>query len=250
MPVADFTSSVKQGPAPLNVQFTEMSQNADTFEWDFGDGNYSNDKNPTHTYSGVGNYTVNLTVSDGNSTDSKLATINVWSDYTYVSNIGNSGSGDGQLAGPTGVALDSSGNIYAVDSGNNRIQKFDSSGDFIAKWGTLGSEEGQFKNPYAIAIDSSGNLYVSDSGNDRIQKFDSNGNFVAKWGSSGSGKGQFSNPKGIAVDSSGNVYVVDQGYSRIQKFTSSGTFITSWSTDYRPDGIAVDSSGNVYVSST
>ena len=43
-----------------------------------------------------------------------------------------------------GVAVDSSGNVYVADSGNNRIQKFDSNGTFITKWGSTGTADGQF----------------------------------------------------------------------------------------------------------
>ena len=104
---------------------------------------------------------------------------------------------------------------------SNRVQKFDSNGDFITKWGTPGTGDGQFASPAGITVDSSDNLYVTDTGNDSIQKFDSNGNFITKWGSSGSNDGQFLDPLGIAVDSTGNVYVVDSGHSRIQVFTPS-----------------------------
>jgi streptogramin lyase len=72
---------------------------------------------------------------------------------------------------PYGVAVDSSGNIYVADSFNDRIQKFDSVGNFITKWGSGGEEEGQFFGAYGVAVDSSGNVYVADTGNDRIQKF-------------------------------------------------------------------------------
>ena len=95
---------------------------------------------------------------------------------------------------PEDVATDSSGNVYVVDFGNNRIQKFDSNGNFITKWGSEGAGDGQFKSPLGIAIDSSGNVYVADHDNHRIQKFDSNGNFITKWGSDGAGDGQFNTP--------------------------------------------------------
>ena len=61
---------------------------------------------------------------------------------------------------PSGVAVDSSGNVYVATS--DRIQKFDSSGNFITKWGSLGSGDGQFYHPSGVAIDSSGNVYVAD----------------------------------------------------------------------------------------
>ena len=78
---------------------------------------------------------------------------------------------DGQFNTPFGVAIDSSGNVYVVDSGNNRIQKFKNDGTFIRKWGTEGTADGQFKFPTNVAIGSSGNVYVVDSGNNCIQKF-------------------------------------------------------------------------------
>jgi DNA-binding beta-propeller fold protein YncE len=101
---------------------------------------------------------------------------------------------------------------------NDRIQVFDSNGNFITMWGTSGTGDGQFKSPSGIAVDSSsGNVYVAE--NTRIQVFDSNSNFVLKWGSNGTEYGQFDGPEGVAVDSSsGNVYVVDNGNDRIQVF--------------------------------
>ena len=68
--------------------------------------------------------------------------------------------------------MDSSDNVYVGDFGeNNRIQKFDSNGNFITKWGTEGIGDGQFDEPTGIALDSSGNVYVVDRGNSRIQLF-------------------------------------------------------------------------------
>ncbi|RCV65692.1 Streptogramin lyase, partial [Methanophagales archaeon] len=155
---------------------------------------------------------------------------------------------------PQGIAVDSSGNVYVVDTWNNRIQKFDSSGNFITKWGSFGTGDGKFDLPLGIAVDSGGNVYVADTGNYRIQKFDSSGNFITKWGSSGNGEGKFGAPEGIAVDSSGNVFLADSSNDRIQKFDSYGNFITTWGSSGTADGefqslggIAVDGSGNVYV---
>ncbi len=74
--------------------------------------------------------------------------------------IGTFGSGDGQFNFsnsiiPVGIAVDSAGSIYVAESGNNRIQKFDSNGKFLVKFGTPGSGDGQFLSPEKIAVDSS-----------------------------------------------------------------------------------------------
>jgi DNA-binding beta-propeller fold protein YncE len=61
---------------------------------------------------------------------------------------------------PIGIAVDPSGNVYVADTGSDRIQKFDSNGNFLAKWGSFGTGDGQFHSPYGVAVDSSGNVYV------------------------------------------------------------------------------------------
>ena len=75
LPVANFNANPTSGPAPLSVRFTDSSQNATGWNWNFGDGNTSIDKNPTHTYSRVEKYTVNLTVSNENGTNPKTLEI-------------------------------------------------------------------------------------------------------------------------------------------------------------------------------
>ena len=134
----------------------------------------------------------------------------------------------------SGIALDSSGNIYVVDTGNNRVEKFSSTGTFIAKWGTSGTGDGQFSSPSGIALDSSGNVYVVDTGNNRVEKFDSSGTFVSKWGSYGSADGLFNSPKGIAYSS--GIYVVDSGNNRVEQFTTTGTFVNKWGVVGSSDG--------------
>ncbi len=177
---------------------------------------------------------------------------------TYITQWGSLGicpsCSNGQFNQPYGIAVDSSGNVYVADTGNNRIQEFNSAGAYITQWGNLGSGNGQFNGPGGIAVDSSGNVYVSDHLNNRMQEFSSTGTYITQWGSYGNSPGQFNGPSGVAVDSTGNVYVVDWGNSRIQEFSSTGTYITQWGSTGNgngqfssPEGIAVDSSGNVYV---
>jgi hypothetical protein len=143
--------------------------------------------------------------------------------------------------------LDDSDNVYVADRYNGRIQKFTSTGAYLAQWATNADEVG-------IAVDAGGNVYIADDGLHRIEKFTRNGTYLTQWGTPGSGDGQFLYPWGIAVDASGNVYVADNGNNRIQKFTSDGTYLSQWGTyGYEsgqfagPVGVAVDGSGNVYV---
>ncbi|MEQ1832829.1 MAG: FlgD immunoglobulin-like domain containing protein [Candidatus Eisenbacteria bacterium] len=166
----------------------------------------------------------------------------------FVTNWGVSGSGDGQLLDPRGIAQAPSGEVYIADSNNHRIQRFTSSGAYVGKWGSNGSGPGQFVFPYSIAVDASGSVYVADRFNNRIQKFSGTGTYLMEWGTGGSGNGQFSEPYGVAVDGSSNVYVVDVGNNRLQKFTSNGTFLTQWGGFVAPLGVAVSASGFVYVS--
>ena len=111
---------------------------------------------------------------------------------------------------PAGLATDASGNVYVVDSSHNRIEKFDSNGNFITTWGHRGSELGEFKfgssqdytQPPGGGIAVAGNyVYVADSGNDRIQRFNLEGAEATQWGSYGNGPGQFSYPRGVAANS-------------------------------------------------
>ena len=158
---------------------------------------------------------------------------------------------------PLGIVLDNNGNVYVADRGNNRIQKFTSTGQFITKWGSSGDRDDQFLGPGGIAIDNNSNVYVADSFNHRIQKFTSNGEFVTNFGSFGSGDGEFMIPFGVAIDSSGHVYVTDTWNHRIQKFKSNGEFVAKWGSEgsgdgqfNKPQGIAIDGNGNVYVADT
>ena len=178
---------------------------------------------------------------------------------SFLQKIGTEGSGDGQFYYPNGIAFDSSDNIYVADGGNNRIQKFDSNWNFIAKWGanggdgTQGTGDGEFYSPFGIITDSSDNIYVTDQA-DRIQKFDSSGNYISSFGAHGSGPGEFDEPIDIAMDTSGNFYVLDSSLGTVQKFNSSGVYQSQFGSQgsgdgqfSSPKGIALDSLGNIYI---
>src|ERR671924_648670 len=177
---------------------------------------------------------------------------------TYLAEWGKHGvEPDSRFNAPEGIAVDRRGNVYVVDTGNNRIQKFSANGSFIGKFGSFGTNDASFDAPEGIAVDRRGNVYVVDTGNNRIQKFSANGSFIGKFGSFGTNDASFDAPEGIAVDRRGNVYVVDTGNSRIQKFSANGSFIgkfgsfgTNDASFDAPEGIALDQQGNVYVVDT
>ncbi|MBI6546476.1 MAG: carboxypeptidase regulatory-like domain-containing protein [Cyanobacteria bacterium NC_groundwater_1444_Ag_S-0.65um_54_12] len=82
------------------------------------------------------------------------------------------GRGPGYFEHPTDLAVDNrNGDIYVVDAGNNRIQRFNRDGAFLSEFGGMGAGNGQFNNPVGIAVDREGFVFVSDSNNNRIQKF-------------------------------------------------------------------------------
>jgi sugar lactone lactonase YvrE len=70
---------------------------------------------------------------------------------------------------PTDIAVDAAGNVYVLDSGNHRVQKFDAAGQYLATFGRRGQGPAEFQFPLSLDIDSEGYLYVADPNNQRIQ---------------------------------------------------------------------------------
>ena len=185
------------------------------------------------------------------------------------------GNATGQFNAPWDVAVDqSSGNVYVTDTGNDRIEKFDSNGNFLTAWGSTGSGDGQFagpsisvaQGPEGVAVDSTGNVLVTDPGNSRVEVFTKDGAFLTAFGSTGTGNGQFSTPIGVAVNQAGVAYVTDWAitpppaatpYSRIEEFspvvtttTISSSTSTSSTTSSLSSTSSVSSSSSSSTSST
>jgi DNA-binding beta-propeller fold protein YncE len=172
----------------------------------------------------------------------------------FVQEWGGFGAGAGQFNAPSGIAVDGAGNVYVIDAGNHRLQKFSESGVFLQQWSGDGTEAGEFSAPIGVAVDSAGFVYVLDRGSNRVQKYTGAGGFVDEWGSAGNVEDLLVNPEGIAVDVADRVYVVDTGNRRIIKYTNGGAFLQEWGTEggsqgqfQAPRGIATDSFNNVYV---
>lgn len=89
---------------------------------------------------------------------------------------GQRGSGDGEFSYPTSITvLSSSNEVAIVDECNNRVQIFDSEGQYLRQFGTYGGGDGQFKSPDTIASDAYDNMLVIDFSTGRLQLFNSKG---------------------------------------------------------------------------
>ncbi|MHB9037479.1 MAG: lectin like domain-containing protein [Armatimonadota bacterium] len=134
----------------------------------------------------------------------------------------------GNFDKPIGVSISPGGSVFLADSGNDRIQKYDSRGCYDEQFAGIG--EHPFDTPRNLAVDSEGNLYISDTKNNRIQKYNSDWELITEWGALGTGDGKFTSPHGIAIDRNDNVYVADSGNNRIQKFDSDGQYLAQLAT--------------------
>jgi sugar lactone lactonase YvrE len=215
---------------------------------------------------------------------------------TTVAGGGNGGLGDGGLAtnaslnGPSDVAVDASGNLFIVDSGNNVIRKAGTNGIMTtvagnySTGGSYGGDGGPATNaslndPLGAAVDACGNLFIADTYNNVIRKVDTNGIITTvagnhKTGGSYGGDGNpatnasLSYPCGAVVDASGNLFIADTGNNIIRKVDTNG-IITTVAGNYstggsyggaggpatdaslnNPSAAAVDASGNLFIADT
>ncbi|NBV20837.1 MAG: hypothetical protein EBS05_02420 [Proteobacteria bacterium] len=134
-----------------------------------------------------------------------------------------------QLSQPRGVALDSTGNVYVADSGNDQIVRFDqrltiSSVGTNATYLPFSANLAGLSRPSGVAVDTNGNIYVADTGNHQIKLFTNNsGTPVTVWGTGTAGTSngapaaaQFDSPEGITIAPNGTIYVADTGNNLIR----------------------------------
>lgn len=138
------------------------------------------------------------------------------------------------FSSPNGIAVDSSGNIFVSDFGNQKIRKISPTGDVttFAGNGSTGNLDGlgtsaTFDGPSGITIDVSGNLYVADRNNNLIRKITSNGNVTTYAGDGSAGSidatplsSSFNTPYSVAADISGNIFVADFSNHKIRQIVN------------------------------
>jgi prepilin-type N-terminal cleavage/methylation domain-containing protein len=186
---------------------------------------------------------------------------------------------------PQGVALDSAGNLYISNAGNNLIYKVNTApggNDLVSSFAGngAGSGPGSLGQPEGLAFDHSGNLYIADLGNSVVEKVTPAGVMTIVAGTLGTAgstndnngsqatSAQLNAPQGVAVDSSGNLYIATStsvlkvnaagvisviagstatnGYG----FSGDGGPATSALLSMTNGGLAIDSSGNIYIADT
>jgi len=210
---------------------------------------------------------------------------------TTVAGNGAAGySGDGgpaikaRLNHASSMSVDSSGNLYIADTGNDVIRKVSVATGIIttvAGTGTRGysgdggpASSAELSGPLGVAVDGTGNLYIGDTGNAVIRKVAAATGTITTvagdgaFGYSGDGgpaiKAKLGGPWGVAVDGAGNLYIADTQNNAIRKVvaatgiitTVAGNGSTGFSGDggpatsaelYNPMSVAVDGSGNLYL---
>jgi DNA-binding beta-propeller fold protein YncE len=129
------------------------------------------------------------------------------------------GAGKGQFVGAVfDIETDAQGNIYAADRKSGRIEKFDSSGNFVTQWDACGNSILDLRG---FAVSADGTVYVLTRGGQRVCIFDANGNLIAMFGKEGLRDGEFifgDASADLAVAPDDSLYIADTAGERIQKF--------------------------------
>ncbi|HLP32307.1 MAG TPA: neuraminidase-like domain-containing protein [Bacteroidia bacterium] len=136
--------------------------------------------------------------------------------------IGSSGSGDGQLSGPTGITLAADGTCYVADSGNNRVQQFRLDGTYIRKWNTkeVDGAPVTLSGLYKIYADSWGYVYITENNGSlhAVHKYEGTGKYLRTFTQYvGSPTDFLGTSSIISTPDNQNLYITDYVTSGAQK---------------------------------
>lgn len=153
------------------------------------------------------------------------------------------------------VAFDSQGNIYVVDAGNHRVQKFSPDRKFLQTIGSFGGGPDQFLWPFGITIDANDVLYIADDHAGTVHRFSTDGASLGRIGSSGPNPAQLNGLGYPAIAPDGSVWIPNWGSDMVSVFSPDGDFVFSFGTSGSDPGqflglsaIAFDTDGNAFVS--
>ncbi len=119
--------------------------------------------------------------------------------------FGKSGSGNGEMRGPMGIAVSpGTGDIFVADTGNRRVQRFSKDGLFLGLIGAPGGLYTPLVSPQAVAIDAGDNLFVADTVARRVVQYDPQGRPVERFAGL-----VLAQPRALAMDVGGLLYVAD-----------------------------------------
>jgi sugar lactone lactonase YvrE len=206
----------------------------------------------------------NLYIADG----ARVRKVDTKGIITTIAGNGTRGdSGDGgpatsaELNLAAGVTVDTAGNLYIADWGNNRVRKVDTKGIIttVAGNGTQGyardggpATSAELNKPVTVALDPAGNLYIADQGNS-IYRVDKNGVITGREDNTCAPlTSTLNGPNSMAVDAAGNLYFAD--LNGVKKLFNNGIIVPiagnefSSVEQYGSYGVAVDAAGNLYVS--
>jgi streptogramin lyase len=149
-------------------------------------------------------------------------------------------TGANGLVDPVDLALDSSGNVYFADSGNDTIKEWNRASNTVTSLVTNLTD-----TPQGIAVDSAGNVYFAVFETGAVEEWVASSHTVITVVSN------LTDPAGIALDAAGNIYIADAGFG-IYEWTAANSTLTPLVTSGLASayGVAVDAAGNVYIADT
>ena len=137
---------------------------------------------------------------------------------------------------PRGVAVDRAGDVFIADTGNGQVVEVPAGG------GAQTTLADGFTSPISVAVDQAGNVFVADSASAHVAKLPANPLMARALLGSG-----LNHPSGVAVDAAGDVFIADTGNNRVVEVGPGGQTTVPATGLNIPWGVAVDAAGDVFI---